>query len=173
MSWFMLVANPMMNIIIWACLVFMLAMFGIVVYFMQQWLRSDTIMIVNKDGSLSMTTRIINKDERISGKIQRGKHTYILEPAGVHTSKGFPQWKKIYVFDEGIPMPRKIEYKKDAWFSTETITKILNDTRIKMLTKEPIDANLRLFIILGAIGGICGALAGGITLLIELGIIKK
>jgi hypothetical protein len=170
---FMLVANPTLNIILWIMIVFFLVIMGVCIYFLQEWLRSDTIMIVNKDGSIRIKTRIITKDERIAGQIKDGKHTYILEPMGVHTSKSFPQWKKIYVFDEGISMPRKIEYRKDAWFSTETIQKILNDTRIKMLTKEALDPQIKLFIILGAIAGFLAAVASIINLMINLGIIKK
>lgn len=140
-------------------------------WFLQDWLRSDTLIFINKDGSISTNTRVIKKDERIAGKIQKGKHTYTLDPLGVHTVKTFPQWKKIYVFDEGCPMPRRLNYRKDYWFSTETITKVLNDTRLKMLTKEPIDANTKLFIMLGAIGGLLACLSSGIVLLLELGII--
>jgi len=173
MSWYMLLPNPTLNIIIWFAILFFIGIVGAIIYFVQDWLRSDTVVMVNKDGSLDITTRVIKKDERISGRIERGKHTYMLEPKGVHTSKSFPQWKKIYVFDEGSPMPRILEYKKDAWFSTDTVQKVVNDTRIKQMTKEAIDPGLKLFIILGAIGGICAALASGIMLLMQLGIIGK
>lgn len=173
MAWYMLVANPMLNIIIWCFGVFTLLMFGIIIYFAQDWLRSDTLIFVNKDGTISITSRVIKKDERIAGKIEKGKHTYLLESTAVTNSKTFPQWRKIYIYDEGISLPRKIEYRKDTWFSTETITKILNDTRIKMLTKEPIDAQTKLFILLGALAGFLAAGASVINLLINLGIIKK
>lgn len=170
MSWYMLVANPVLNVVLWLSMFMILGIVGVIIYFMYDWLKSDVFIFVNKDGSLEISSKVIPRDNRISGKFQKGKHTYLLEPDAVHTKKNFPQWKKVYVFDEGSPMPRVLGYKKDAWFSTETITKILNDTRIKMLTKEPIDANLKLFIILGAIGGIAGAFASAITLAMQLGI---
>jgi hypothetical protein len=173
MVWYQLVANPTLNIVVWCSIGFFVLIVGAIIYFIQEWLRSDWLVFVNKDQSINIEQRIVSKEERISGQLKKGKHTYLLEPQGVHTTKSFPQWKKIYVFDEGSPLPRKVEYKKDAWFSTETVQKILNDTRIKMLTKEPIDANLKLFIILGAIGGILGALSSAVILLIELGVIGK
>ena len=171
MVWYMLLPNPMLNIVIWVCMLFILIICLAIVYFMWDWLRSDMFIFVNKDGTLEITSKVVSADARISGKFQRGKHTYLLEPKAVHNKKNFPQWKKVFVFDEGSPMPRVLGYKKDAWFSTETITKILNDTRIKMLTKEPIDANLKLFIILGAIGGVCSAIGMVIMLAMQLGLI--
>ena len=161
------------TIILWIAGVFFFSMMGICIYFLQQWLRSDTIIFVNKDGTIDIKTRIIKKDERVKGYIQKGKFTYALEPTGIHNTKSFPNWKKIYIWDEGISMPRKVEYRKDFWFSPETITKILNDTRIKMLTKEPIDPATKIFILLGAIAGILAAIASIINLAISLGIIGK
>ena len=172
MAWYMLVANPMLNMIIWVFGVFFLGMIGACIYFIQEWLRSDTLIFVNKDNTIDVITRIIKKEERIAGKIERGKHDYLMEPAGVTNTKKFPQWRKIFVWDEGIPTPRQILYRKDAWFGTETVQKILNDTRIKQMTKDPIDPQTKMFIILGAAGGILAALASAVVLLIELGIIK-
>ena len=165
MVWYQLVANPTLNLVVWICIVFMLIIGAIIVYFLWDWLRSDVFIFVNKDGSLETFQKVVPSNNRIAGKIQKGKHTYLLEPKAVHTKRNFPQWKKIYVFDEGSPLPRLLQYKKDAWFSTETITKILNDTRIKMLTQEPIDAKLKAFIILGAVGGICSAIASNFSLI--------
>ena len=168
---FMIVSNPLFNMIIWICIVFMLVIFSIMVYFIQQWMRSDWLIWVNKDGSISINQRIIKKSDRISGKIENGDKTYLL--ADAHTSRSFPYWKKVYVWDEGFPVGRKILHRKDFWYSPQTVQKIINDSRIKMLTKEPIDSKTKMFIILGAIGGFLGGLAGLISLAMSLGIIKR
>ena len=168
---FMFVPNPLLNIVIWFCIGFILLIVGIMVYFVQEWLRSDWIIWVNKDNTISLSQRIIKKSERILGKIEKGDKFYCLTDA--HNSKGFPQWKKIYVFDEGFPVGRMILHRKDCWYSPQTVMKIVNDSRIKMLTKEPIDANTKLFIILGAIAGFLAAIASLVSLAINLGIIKQ
>jgi len=167
----MFVPNPLLNIVIWFCIGFILLIVAIVVYFIQEWLRSDWLVWINKDHTISLGQRIIKKEERVLGRIEKGDKLYSL--ADAHNSKGFPQWKKIYVFDEGFPVGRKLEHRKDNWYSPQTLQKIVNDVRIKMLTKEPIDANTKLFIILGAIAGFLAAIASLVSLAINLGIIKR
>ena len=169
---FMFVPDPMINIIIWICLGFILLMFGIAGWFIQEWMRSDWLIWINKDNSITIQQRIIKKDERIAAKIETNNNK-MYSLALPHTSKSFPYWKKIYIFDEGLPIGRRLEHRKDVWYSPETLMKIVNDVRIKMLTKEPIDKNTKLFIILGAVAGFLAAIASAISLLINLGVIKQ
>ena len=161
----------LMTLIFWVCGLFFVGIMGMMVYFIQDWMRSDWLIWVGKDNSLGITQRIIKKEERIQGKVEFSDKLYNL--ADAHTSSTFPKWKKIYVFDEGFPVGRRLEHRKDSWYSPQTLQKIVNDVRIKMLTKEPIDKNTKLFIILGAIAGFLAALASLVSLAINLGIIKR
>jgi len=161
----------LMTLILWVCGLFFIGIMGMMVYFIQDWMRSDWLIWVGKDNSLGITQRIIKKEERIQGKVEFSDKLYNLTDA--HTSSTFPKWKKIYVFDEGFPVGRRLEHRKDSWYSPQTLQKIVNDVRIKMLTKEPIDKNTKLFIILGAIAGFLAALASLVSLAINLGIIKR
>ena len=168
---FMLVANPVLNLVIWISGLLLLGMVGVIVYFGYQWAKSDWLVWVNKDNSLTITQRVISKDERIATKVEFGDKVYSL--ADAHTSRGFPPWKKVYVFDEGFPVGRRLEHRKDSWYSPQTLQKIVNDVRIKMLTKEPLDEKTKMFIILGAIAGFLAAIASLVSLAINLGIIGK
>ena len=168
---FQLVANPVLNIVLWVSGFFLLGMMGVIAYMVKEWAKSDYLIWVNKDGSLTITQRVIKKDERIATKVEFGDKVYSL--ADAHTSRGFPPWKKVYVFDEGFPVGRRLEHRKDSWYSPQTLQKIVNDVRIKMLTKEPLDEKTKMFIILGAIAGFLAALASLISLAINLGIIGK
>ena len=168
-----LVANNLVNTLLWI----MIGMIGSIMlwalYELQKWLRSDTLIFVNKDGTVDIKSRVIKSSERIAGKIEKGKHTYLIETEGVMNTKLFPYWRKIYMWDEGQSVPRKILYRKDMWFGTETITKILNDTRIKMMTKEPIDPALKMWLVIGAGAAVLSFLISVVNLLITTGVIKK
>jgi len=150
-------------------------MFGILaivilwtIYEMIGILLKDRIIIVNKDGSLSF----YNKKLKGKNRIEIEKKTYPLDSKAVHTIKGLFFWKKVYIFDEGSVMPRKILFKKDVWADAGTITKIINDEQVMMLSKKAIDPGTKLFIIFGAVGGILASISSAVLLAMELGLIK-
>ena len=128
------------------------------------------IIMITKDNSFRVISK---KPAKGSAKIKIGEGIYNLSPEAVIPDRGFMFWRKWYVFDEGNPNPRIIQYDKNyKWVSAEGVLRIINDEHIKAMTQQVITPQIKLFIIMGALGGLLACLTSGVLLLIQLGIIK-
>lgn len=155
-----------LSTILWIMTSILVISLLIVLYLFWKDINKDRMFIITRDNKLAI--KKINR--KMQGKIQLGKGTYILE--GAIPNLTFPPWRQNYFFDEDTPTPRKISYKKNEWYGTDTITKIINDEHLKQLTQEAITPQIKLFIILGAISGFLSLLSSIIILANITGLIK-
>jgi len=141
-------------------------------YAILKWLFEDYILIVRKNGKLSLVSAKPkpNKDKVLCITYEGTEYPVVSDIA--HELEGGFFWKRMYIYDHKQVRGRHINYNsKDTWLDTDTFKAIVNDVRIQKLSKDE-ETFIKTTMLLVLITAILTGVASVINLLINLGIIK-
>ena len=111
-----------LSIVLYGLTAILLVVLGFFVYD----LTAPLLIIVQKGLGLK-----VMKARPKDGKWNIDGNLYVQDSTCAHPDRGWFFWRSIYVFDEGSPTGRRLEYKKNEWLDGASLKKLIDKEYIQ------------------------------------------